>query len=44
MFNHNGYVIPALLQVTVERSGKETIFVTLAGAQDGTLISTQPVH
>ncbi len=44
MFNHNGYVIPALLQVTVERSGKETIFVTLAGAQDGTLISTQPVQ
>ncbi|MCY8692623.1 hypothetical protein MOD48_14870 [Bacillus spizizenii] len=43
MFNYDGYVIPALLQITVERSGKETIFVTLAGAQDGSLISTQPV-
>ncbi|MEK4136465.1 hypothetical protein NSQ93_23115 [Bacillus sp. FSL W8-0445] len=42
MFNYDGYVIPALMQIAVERSGRELVFVTLAGAQDGKLIETAP--
>ncbi|MCY8347587.1 hypothetical protein MOC74_19275 [Bacillus haynesii] len=42
MFNYDGYVIPALMQIAVERGGRELIFVTLAGAQDGKLIETAP--
>lgn len=42
MFNYDGYVIPALMQIAVERGGRELIFVTLAGAQDGTLVESAP--
>ncbi|MEC0478419.1 hypothetical protein [Bacillus licheniformis] len=42
MLNYDGYVIPALMQIAVERSGRELVFVTLAGAQDGKLIETAP--
>ncbi|WP_260434181.1 hypothetical protein [Bacillus licheniformis] len=42
MFNYDGYVIPALMQIAVERSGRELVFVTLSGAQDGKLIETAP--
>ncbi|CAF1811224.1 hypothetical protein [Bacillus subtilis] len=42
MVNWNGYAVPALMQIAVEQNGKETIYVTLSGVQDGYLLETEP--